>query len=370
MASLNQRFLDFQVAQQVRWIRVQNRDVREALKILRRADEELADALRRADLDEAVYPPERTEALRRQIARLIATVHDSLAHAVRRDVREAAAASADVEAEAFRRLLPAGLDPTTPNLGVIQTVAVLRAYGGAPLADWLARLREADVRRAWGAIVDGITTGTTTEDIIRGVIGRRTLRYRDGVREVTRRGAEALVRTAITHATSVGRQMVWEDNQRLISSVRWVATLDTRTSPVCRARDGRVGPVTADADWSPPRGAARLSPPMARPPAHPNCRSTTVAVTRSWRDLGIDRDDLDPETRASMDGRVPAEDTYFSWLSRQSAATQSEVLGPTRYALWQDGGVRPERFQNDAGVYYTLAELRRRQPKAFEEAGL
>lgn len=370
MASINERFMDFQVAQQVRWIRLMNREVREALRILNRVDDQLADALRRADINSAPFTEARLRALQTQVGNLIDAVHSQLQPVLHENIREASIAAAEIEEEAFKRLLPAGLDVTTPNLGVLQVAAELRPFNGAVMADWVTQLRNADLQRTWRAILDGITSGTTTDDLIRTLNGSRSLRYKDGVREVTRRGTQALVRTSINHATNMGRQMVWEANQDLISGVRWVSTLDTRTTPICRERDGRVGPATPDPDWTPPAGAQRLDPPNARPPAHPNCRSTTVAITKSWRELGIDMDEVPESTRASMDGQVPGNVTYFDWLNRQSAAVQEEVLGPTRMRLWKEGGITPDRFQNDEGHYYTLAELRRRQPQAFKDAGL
>jgi hypothetical protein len=49
--------------------------------------------------------------------------------------------------------------------------------------------------------------------------------------------------------------------------------------------------------------------------------------------------------------------TYYDWLSKQSAATQKDVLGATRYDLWKKGGVNPDRFYDD-GRYMTLDEMR------------
>lgn len=168
------------------------------------------------------------------------------------------------------------------------------------------------------------------------------------IREVTRRGIQALVRTSINHATNVGRQQVWEENSDIIKGVRWVSTLDMRTTPICRDRDGKIYEV----DKGP------------RPPAHPNCRSTTTAVVKSWKELGFDMDELDEPTRASMDGQVPGDLTYWQWFERQTGDVQKEVLGPTRYQMWRRGEIAdPTDFTNDKGRLYTLEELERRTRK-------
>lgn len=365
-SSINERFMDFQIAQQIRWIRVQNRDVQEALNILNRVDAQLELALRRAGIGDAPYTQARLVALKAQVTNLLSAMHAELDPVLTQNVLDAAEAAAKVEEQLFRQELPAGLDVTTPNLGVIQQAATLRPFNGAVMAEWVSQLKTADLQRTWGHILDGIISGTTTDEIIRGLVGTEALNYMDGVRQVTRRGMEALVRTSINHATNQGRQMVWESNTDVIGSVRWVSTLDTRTTPICQHRDGRVGPVSETGTWTPPEGAAVLDPPMARPPAHPNCRSTTVAVTKSWRELGFDMDEMDPGTRASMNGQVPANMTYFEWLNKQSPDVQKDVLGKTRYDMWHKDGVTPDRFINDKGKYLTIRELKDLGPTALD----
>lgn len=357
MASINERFMDFQIAQQIQWIRLQNRDVQEALRILNRVDGQLELALRQANIGSAPFTMARLEALKAQVGNLLAVVHDDAAKAMTTGMTKATEAAAHVEEQLFKRTLPAGLDVTTPNLGVLQQAASLRPFNGAVMGDWVNELATNDLKRTWNHILDGITSGTTTDDLIRGLIGSKPLQYKDGVREVSRRGMEALVRTSINHATNQGRQMVWEANSDIIKGVRWVSTLDNRTSPICQHRDGRVGPVSTLDGWTPPEGADLLDPPFARPPAHPNCRSTTVSVLKSWKELGFKMDELPAGTRAAMDGQVPASMTYFQWLAKQSDDVQKDVLGPTRWDLWKNHGMQPDKFINDKGRYHTITDL-------------
>lgn len=369
--TINERFMDFQIAQQIRWIRYMNKEVREALLVLNRVDAKLAATLQAADLDSGTFTQARLNALKVQITNIITQLHSQqLAPVLIENLNEAAILSAEIEGSAFARMLPAGLDVTTPNLGVLSSVATLEPFNGAVMDDWVTQLRTSDLNRTWRHILDGITSGTTTDDLIRSLNGTKSLRYKDGVRQVTRRGTEALVRTSINHATNQGRQKVWEANENLLRGVRWVATLDTRTTPICRERDGKVGPVSPSTSWSPPQGTDRLVPQMARPPAHVNCRSTTTAITKSWRELGFDVDEMPEGTRASMDGQVPANKTYFEWLSGSNVRTQKDALGPSRYRLWKDGGINPDRFQNDAGRLFSLEEMRKKMPQAFKDAEL
>src|SRR5690606_24421489 len=96
---------------------------------------------------------------------------------------------------------------------------------------------------------------------------------------------------------------------------------------------------------------------------------TMVPVTKSWRELGIDLDEFEPSTRASMNGQVPETMSYGEWLRKQSASVQDEALGPTRGKLFRAGKLDVDRFVNRAGDQWTLDELRQREQEAFRKAG-
>ncbi|WVM87989.1 hypothetical protein UMZ34_16725 [Halopseudomonas pachastrellae] len=62
--------------------------------------------------------------------------------------------------------------------------------------------------------------------------------------------------------------------------------------------------------------------------------------------------------------------SYGDWLKTQSAERQDEVLGPTRGKLFREGGLTLDRFYNDRGLYLDLDQLRERDARAFEKAGI
>jgi hypothetical protein len=133
-----------------------------------------------------------------------------------------------------------------------------------------------------------------------------------------------------------------------------VGGLIVHNTPICQGLDGKVFPL----DSGP------------RPPAHINCRSATVPVLKSWREMGIDRDEVPAGTRASMNGQVAATETYGEWLRKQPAAVQEEALGKAKARLFRDGGLTVDRFAAPTGRAYTLDELRAREARAFEKAGV
>jgi len=370
--TLNELLNNFQVAQQIRWVRVANRNTREITERMARLDAQLTAFLQSQDLTQFVRV--RAQAVQRQVSAILDRFYrQEITPFLEHQLNGTSRQSSQTEAELIRRALTSigiDLDVITPNPGVVATSASAMPFNGFPLNDWINGLKTSDFNRTWSTIQDGMVSGRTNQEIVRDVVGSSSLRFKDGAREASRNGAKTLVRTMTNHAASQGRQAVWEENEDIIRAVQWVATLDTRTSPVCRQRDGRVGPVTSGDDFKMKQGEKALHPPNARPPAHPNCRSTTVAVTKSFRELGFDVDDVRPETRASMDGKVSSDLTYFEWLNKQSKAAQVDALGEKRFKLWKEGGVAPERFVNDEGRQFTLDELERKMPDAFDEAGI
>lgn len=209
------------------------------------------------------------------------------------------------------------------------------------------------VRKAWGE-------GWSVDRLTSAINGTKKLNYADGIlgvpgstAAVARRNARAVARTTIQHVASSARMVTWEKNSDVVTGYRFVATLDSRTTAVCRSLDGKKfelgeGPV---------------------PPLHINCRSTTVAEV----DPSLDFLD-EGATRSSDTGYVDADLSYYDWLKQQPAAFQDEALGKTRGKLFRDGGLSAEDFAAlNIGRDFqplTLAEMQKLEPLAFQRAGI
>lgn len=236
-----------------------------------------------------------------------------------------------------REMRPLGFDSVMPSPAFASKIITERPFRGALLREWfdgLNRSVQNDVERQ---LRIGLIEGESIPALSR--------RIQDVSLDMTRRNATTIARTATNHVTTQAREAVYRANDDVVKSVEWVSTLDDRTTPICMGLDGRVFKI----DEGP------------RPPAHMNCRSTTVPVLKSWKELGIDLKEAPPGTRASMNGQVPAKLTYGKWLKRQPTAIQNEALGPTRARLFREGKVKIDRFANDRNQTLTLAQLRRRE---------
>jgi SPP1 gp7 family putative phage head morphogenesis protein len=203
---------------------------------------------------------------------------------------------------------------------------------------------------------NGLLTGETTPSIAKRLIGN--LQFGEEaktVRQLVAAGGQAtavadnqvmaLVRTSINQVANSASMAVYEANQDITKKYRYVATLDSRTSSICAALDGR--------EFEYGKG------PM--PPQHFNCRSTTVPI--------IDPDILPPSTiakRASADGPVPINTSYGQWLKDQPLKTQQDVLGPSKVPyfnrLVEKYGAKDAmaKLVRDDGSELTLDQLRKR----------
>lgn len=233
------------------------------------------------------------------------------------------------------------------------------ASQGSMLTPFFQDWERATVRRVQGSIMAGYYRGDTTPQIVRGIIGTKGMNFGDGELAIVKRQLETVVRTSLQHASAQAREATGEANSDIITGVRIVATLDSRTSTQCQALDGQ--------EFARDKGP--------RPPFHPNCRTTFIfTLDKRFKVLeeGGTRRDRDPET--GKVGQTDADETYYSWLKRQPADVQDSIIGPARGKLLRDGGLSSERFAalqlNRNFEPMTLEQMRALEPTAFKRAGV
>ena len=157
----------------------------------------------------------------------------------------------------------------------------------------------------------GALAGETTPQIVRSLQGTAAQHYTNGQLVVARRAVAMMTRTTLTHTSAHARDATFRRNADVVPKVRFVATLDLRTSELCASLDGKVYGVDE---------------PHPMPPLHPNCRSTIQPAI--GEQIGY---------RASLGGRVPAKTRYEQWLRTRSVAEQNLVLGKRKAEAWRAG---------------------------------
>lgn len=373
MPSVNEILRDDAVSRAVDLAHYSNGVVARIIATLNKADADIAQALMAAleRLPASEFTVERLESLLYSVRALNATAYATVSRELTEELAQFVAAEAGHQYQLFTAAIPPQIQASVGIAQVaveqVYAAAMSRPFQGRLMREWAASLEADKAARIRDAVRMGYIDQETTQQIVRRVIGTRAKGYSDGIIEIDRRHAEAVVRTAISHTAAFTRDRFFEANDDLIKSQTWTSTLDARTSDICRPRDGKqYEPV------SPYKPIGHKFPWLGGPGrAHWNCRSAAVPVTKSWSELGgADLPEFAPSERASMDGAVPAEQTYAQWLKRQSASRQDEILGATRGALFRRGGLELDRFYNDKGRYLSLEELRQRSAAAFRKANL
>lgn len=235
---------------------------------------------------------------------------------------------------------PIAVDWRTPSPVTIRSIVSSEPFSGDVLSGWWVKLAQGTQAVISREISTGLSAGETVDQIVRRLRGEDGY---GGAFGYTRRGAESIVRTAATHVSAEARDATYAENADIVKGWQFVATLDARTTLVCMEADGK--------EYGVNEATSKM------PPLHFNCRSTTVPVLKSWKELGIPLKESTPSTRASLDGQVAEGTTYPEWLKRQPNAVQNEVLGKGRADLFR-GGLTIDRFVDDQGRPLTLKALR------------
>ncbi len=324
------------------------------IAVLDRADKRIAAELAVAlqEIDPSLFKMERLESLLTSIRELSKAAYEQIGKDMRDELKEFNAYELSYQHQALVTHLPAVVHVASVSANQVYTAAMARPFQGVLLKDVWKDLEE----------------GKTTDQIIREVRGTRANNFKDGIVEKSRRDIATVVKTAISHTAGVARDNMLEANADLIKALQWSSTLDTRTSHDCRIREKKLytpidhKPIGHKLEWRGGPGRIHWG----------GCRSSSVPVLKSHKELGIDVPEIviEGKTRASMDGQVAADTTYSDWLKKQSAARQDEVMGPTRGRLMREGKLSLDDMYSARGKPLTLDELRKKDAEAFKLAGL
>ena len=313
MATSNEEIRDELTRHKIGIIRFGNGFAKRITTILNRAEPELRIAIK-ARLDRIAHlgydPGPATTKRMIKTAKLIKGLNDPTFADINKLVRDDLVALAKGEtvfmSSVLTSSLPVVYDVVLPSPRQLRGIVFARPIGHEVLAQWLKRYQVGDQRRIMDEIRQGLVFSETPTQISRRIFGTRSLGGTDGAREITRRGAATLAQTAASAIQNGVYQEMYKQNKRIIKRELYVATLDSRTTPICQSLDGQVfevndGPI---------------------PPIHFNCRSVRVPdhrrATPGFETASVDSDGATScqgcEVRnardgpgSSMVGRVPAE---------------------------------------------------------------
>lgn len=220
------------------------------------------------------------------------------------------------------------------------TPLLIGAKGGSvDFSSYTTGWKGAEIKRVNDMIVSGFNTSQTTQQIARSINGLKSQRYADGILNISRANIFGMVKTTINHLSSEAKAEFAQENSDLIIGMRWISTLDSKTSDICRDRDQTVY-LFKDYGQNYPR-----------PPAHHNCRSTlTPELSDEYSFLKESRTrpavtEVDGKATAEQ---VPGTQSYYTWLKNQPAPVQNDALGVTKAKIFRNAGLSTQEFKQAA----------------------
>lgn len=350
MASVNDEIRDKAIRHALYLQRFGNGLTEQVIALLDEASEEIVAKLaaRLASLDErgitlSDRATKRLQALLDEIKGINAALYGQIDDTLSEQLSGLGSVEAQFQAATIQTALPVAFEAAIPSPTRLRAIIQTSPMEGALLSSWTEGMQDGTAKRIEQAIRKGMVQGLGTDDIVRSIRGTKKQNYKDGVLEISRRSARSIVRTATNHVSNVAAQETWKANERVVKGWQFVSTLDSRTTITCAALNGQVFPIGEG--------------PM--PPRHIGCRSLSIAVTKSFKEMGFDSDEVTASERASMDGKVAGDITFEKWLKDKGEATQNDILGPTRAALFRDGKLSLQDFIKNDGTVLTIEQLRK-----------
>lgn len=165
----------------------------------------------------------------------------------------------------------------------------------------------------------------------------------------SKRDAASIAVTAAGAIVSAVRQKFFEANVDVIKAYKYQATLDTRTSALCRAYDGLMW----DTNYEPIGHSYPFRQPRIN--THFNCRSTIIPVIKGADELK----NVPPATRSSMNGYVPQDINFNDWLKTQPKDVIEKTLGAGRAELFLQGKITMRDLITQQGRELNLTQLKK-----------
>lgn len=151
------------------------------------------------------------------------------------------------------------------------------------------------------------------EDLLSGILsGKSGRKIAEDISKrygVSIKNAERLVRTETNYIANQAELESYKESG--IEKYRFVATLDSRTSEICRSLDGQEFPVS-DAQSG-----------VSLPPMHAHCRSTTISVISEKCLENLERRAKNPDGTTS---KVPADMSYREWKKILTEHKKSGII--------------------------------------------
>lgn len=311
------------------------------------------------------WKQKRLEKINKDITNILNDTFDNISQTTNNELNragivQAAATINGVNSAVGVEILDVMITPTG-----IKSIVENTLIDGKIIGDWWDKQCEdtkyrltAQMAEATQALQIGMVQGESVGELVTRIKGTK---LKPGIMDVSKREAKALVRTSVMQVANAVRQETYKKNSDIINGIQWLSTLDTRTTPICRALDKKQFDMQLN-----PIGHSIRYPGC---PAHWGCRSTCLPIIKSYSELSNEDSPLPKDKirqlgekvpigeRATMGDPVSGDMNYNDWLLIQSPETQQEILGKKRYQLWSNNKLDMADLIDNKGNTLTIKQL-------------
>lgn len=248
-----------------------------------------------------LYEANRLTDLQKQVEVEIARFAKYADEAITKEQKEAVRLGQKGAMDLMRSSMPSGVKVVfnqLPNSAFENLIGFLQ--DGSPLKVLLDELPGEAGKAAANALKTGLLLGwnpTKTARSMRDALGGNLAR------------ALRIARTETLRSYRETSRQIFKENQHVLKGWRWVSARNERTCAMCWAMDGTEHSFDEQLEEH-------------------NCgRCSMVPITRSWRELGFDIDEIEAIRPA----------TGIEAFGLLSDTEQLKILGPAKYAAWKEG---------------------------------
>ena len=257
-----------------------------------------------------------------------------------------------------------GLVPNFNNVSLtaVQLKAIINTpVGGNLLNDWVDKTFDSNL---YGAFTQEITTGLLKGDSYKNLVKRFNTEAFSKIES----DVEGLTRTYVQSINTSAMDNVMKANADIMKGWKWNSVYENRSCIRCISLDakGEIYPVGG-------------GPPI---PLHVNCRCFPEPITKTFRELGVDIDEvkdsyrpytirgkIDPITGKVIPGKIGVGGgriietgrflgTYEDFFKGLPENVQLQMLGPTRLGLYKSGKLKLSGLADSKGNAFLLNELK------------
>ncbi|MFP5213065.1 MAG: hypothetical protein ACLGPL_06765 [Acidobacteriota bacterium] len=305
-------------------------------------------------------PPDRIPQLLNELEQLTAGVQSALTD----DITLVGEAVSTESLDFYNNLL--SFDGKVENFNFVsltgdqlKSTLVDTPIGGVHLKEWISE--------SFGARFEEVLKHETLKSLLQGEgypkMVERLMGSLGDAFELTESDAITIARSYTQEINNHASLMVARANPNVVKRWRWSSVLEPGyiktgrgTCLRCAALDGQEFEVEG-------------GPPC---PLHPRCRCIRSWVTASFRDLGLDMDEIRrdyrpytirPEENIDAGGMREIIEVgrhhgnFESWMKTRSAEFQANALGPMRFDLWKAGKVKMKDLVDASGNLVPIKEL-------------